>query len=200
MATLFLTLISFGMGIGSIVAKTIFKDQVKLGAVPLTLICLGLFGYLFSSVPKVETINPSVLFNINDLLSTSALYLPGLSLLGVGIFGGMFIVPLYTQLQLSAPDEMRSRLIASNNIINSMYMVSAAVFSILLLKIGLEIHQIFKIVSLSAVCYGLFFIFNYPRDFYLAFFKVLMRLLYKIEYTYEETLPKNRAIILWLIT
>ena len=195
-ATFFLTLISLGMGTGSIIAKKLFRDDVKLGVVPFSAFSLAISGLLFANTPNIETINSAILFNLYDLNQTGALITPSVALLLVGISGGTFIVPLYTQLQISAPKNKRSQIIASNNIVNSIYMVLAAIFSILLIKIGLEIHQIFSIVSFSAVIFSVYFIFKFPREFYLIFFRVLMRSLYKINYNIEEPLPNEGPVIL----
>ena len=98
----------------------------------------------------------------------------------MGIFGGILIVPLYTQLQLAVPDEKRSAFIASN-IMNALFMVSAAVFSMILFAIKLNIKEIFLIVSCLNFIFFACYIYRNPRDFYLAFFELLIKIIYKVE-------------------
>ena len=43
----------------------------------------------------------------------------------IAMFGGFFTVPLYTLIQRNSPDEVRSRVIAGNNLINSVFMLLA---------------------------------------------------------------------------
>ena len=63
--------------------------------------------------------------------------------LGIGIFGGIFIVPLYALIQERSSDENRSRVIAGNNIINALFMVIAAITAMVCLKYGWTIPDLF---------------------------------------------------------
>ena len=60
-------------------------------------------------------------------------------LLMIGGFGGFYIVPLYALVQQRSKPSHRSRVIAGNNILNALFMVTAAaVFAMLILgKAGL---------------------------------------------------------------
>ncbi len=69
-------------------------------------------------------------------------------LLMIGFSAGFYIVPLTSRIQLNSDDKFRSRVIASLNIVNAIYMVAAAIFSIVLLSFGLTVLQIFLIVAI----------------------------------------------------
>ncbi|WP_019217238.1 hypothetical protein [Legionella tunisiensis] len=62
--------------------------------------------------------------------------------------GGLFIVPLYTFLQVASEDDMRARVIASNNICNALFMVLGSLFVIFLLYLQLGIVVIFLIIAI----------------------------------------------------
>jgi len=47
-------------------------------------------------------------------------------------------VPLYALIQNRSEEEHRSRIIAANNVLNALFMISSALFTILLLKLGLK--------------------------------------------------------------
>ena len=65
-------------------------------------------------------------------------------------------------------------------------MVSAALFSMILFYLGLNVKQIFTIVScLNALLFS-YYIFLNPRPFYLTFFNLVMRIFYHIEIEGEE--------------
>ncbi|MGL5742079.1 MAG: hypothetical protein ACRCXC_05790 [Legionella sp.] len=64
---------------------------------------------------------------------------------------GLFVVPLYTYLQVVSHPEIRARIIATNNIYNSMFMVSGTLLVIALLRFSAVIPQIFLIFSLLNV-------------------------------------------------
>ena len=72
-----------------------------------------------------------------------------LDLFGLSVAAGAFIVPLYALLQTASDPSARARTIAANNIINSGFMVAAALGSSVLLKAGLDVPQILLAVGLA---------------------------------------------------
>ncbi len=80
-------------------------------------------------------------------------------ILGLGIFGGLYIVPLYALIQSRSVVHERSRVVAANNILNALFMVASAIIAIVLLVLlKLSIPQLFLVVSLLSVlvCGALF--------------------------------------------
>lgn len=71
----------------------------------------------------------------------------------LGISGGFYIVPLYAMMQAYSPRSHRARVVAANNILNAVFMVSSAIFSILILSIlKIDIKILFVITAvLSAI-------------------------------------------------
>ena len=55
-------------------------------------------------------------------------------ILFIGIFGGFYIVPLYALIQARTDEDKRARVIAANNILNALFMVAAALVSILFIS------------------------------------------------------------------
>ena len=60
----------------------------------------------------------------------------------IGVFGGFYIVPLYALIQSRSDPAHRSRIIAANNILNAVFMVSAALIAIGMFEAGLTIPRI----------------------------------------------------------
>ena len=52
-----------------------------------------------------------------------------LSLLGIAISGGMFVVPLYAFLTTTVPKDQTARTVAANNIVNSGAMVAGSLLA-----------------------------------------------------------------------
>ena len=67
----------------------------------------------------------------------------------IGLFGGLFIVPLYALVQQRSSESHRARVIAANNIFNALFMVAGALSAALLLGNGLNIPSLFGV---AAVC------------------------------------------------
>ncbi|MFV5424667.1 MFS transporter, partial [Acinetobacter baumannii] len=66
---------------------------------------------------------------------------------------GFYIVPLYAMMQAYSPRSHRARVVAANNILNAVFMVSSAIFSILILSVlKIDIKILFIITAvLSAI-------------------------------------------------
>src|SRR5207247_2283179 len=66
----------------------------------------------------------------------------------IGAFGGFFIVPLQALVQQRSEPSRRSRIIAGNNILGSLFIVLAAVLGIVLRDMGLGIPQLILVTAL----------------------------------------------------
>ena len=69
----------------------------------------------------------------------------------MSIFGGVFIVPLYTLLQERSRAEVRSQVIAANNIVNAIFMVASSLALIGFYASDLSLSQIFLTLSLMNI-------------------------------------------------
>lgn len=72
-----------------------------------------------------------------------------MDLVGIGICGGLFIVPLYAFIQHETPRAKRARIIAALNVINALFMVTSALAGIVVLGLlGVSIPGFFLLLSL----------------------------------------------------
>jgi hypothetical protein len=69
-------------------------------------------------------------------------------LLMIAFFGGIYIVPLYTIMQSRCKPAYRSRTVATNNIMNALFMVLGSLIAMAMLKAGLSSMEIFLAVGL----------------------------------------------------
>ncbi|MEK0363937.1 MFS transporter [Pseudomonas sp. CBC3] len=149
--TLILSVFSIGIALGSMLCERLSRHRVEMGLVPLGSIGLTLFGVLLwwhaTSVPPASEIR-----DWTALLAEPRAWWVLIDILGLGAFGGLYIVPLYALIQSRTALEERSRVVAANNILNALFMVISAIFSILILTVaGLSIPQLFLAVALLNV-------------------------------------------------
>lgn len=113
---------------------------------PIGALGLTLFGaHLFFSTP----VQPPQTEGLLAFISEPSLWWVFVDLLCIGIFGGIFIVPLYSMMQARAKESERSQVIAANNIYNALFMVVSAVLAIVLLGVaGLSIPAFFLVLAL----------------------------------------------------
>jgi len=150
--TLFLTLFTFGIGIGSFLCTLLSKGKVNLrhivfGAIGMTLFILDLvIASHFIDLSKPDYIG------INQFLFHSTHYLNNwriiFDLLMIAVCGGLYTVPLYTLLQTESDPRFRSRTIAANNIMNSFFMVISSVVSMVLISLNVTILNIFLLTGI----------------------------------------------------
>ncbi|MBD1571780.1 MFS transporter [Vibrio sp. S17_S38] len=144
--SLLLTLFSVGIAIGSLLCVKLSGHQVRLSLVIWGGALISIFSLLLGATTP-EFIPPSN--SLWEFISNPSLWLVFASLLGLGISGGLFIVPLYTQMQVLAPPHQRAQVIAANNIYNAIFMVASAVISIICLSLfHLSIPSFFELLAL----------------------------------------------------
>jgi len=144
--TLLLAMFIVGIAIGSMLCERLTKHRITLSPVPWGALGLTLLGIdLFFAVPADP--DPSTWLS---LISEPVYIRVLLDLVGIGICGGLFIVPLYAFIQHQTPDHKRARIIAALNVINSLFMVCSALVGIVVLGIfELSIPTFFLMLSVA---------------------------------------------------
>ena len=131
--TMLLALFSVGIGLGSMLCERLSGHKVEIGLVPFGAIGMTLFGAdLFFAWP-----NPvgEQHLAIRQFLAQPGAWRVLFDLVGMAIFSGFFIVPLFALVQSRSDPKRRSRVIAANNILNALFMVVAAVTAVVLLNV-----------------------------------------------------------------
>ncbi|MGQ0442282.1 MAG: MFS transporter [Methylophilaceae bacterium] len=159
---LLLSIFSLGIGIGSLLCEKLSKHKVELGLVMFGAIGLSLFGvdlYLSSTgFPTTSAFNVSYLTFMHNFAAWRLLG----DILLIGLFGGFYIVPLYAFLQSHAEKSYQSRVIAANNIMNALFMVVSAGFSLWIFNLGFTIPQLFLITSLLSALVSIYLCIRQP--------------------------------------
>ncbi|MGH8477966.1 MAG: MFS transporter [Methylococcales bacterium] len=163
---LMLSIFSIGVGVGSLLCEKLSHAHVELGlvvfgAIGLTLFCTDLYFSAKASAPDATL----GLQNYQDFLSSLLHWRLLADIALIGLFGGLYIVPLYALIQTRAEKSHQSRVIAANNILNALFMVLSAGFSILIFKQGYSIPQLFLATSLVNVVVIIYLCFRQPEYF-----------------------------------
>ncbi len=157
-----LTLFSVGVSIGSLLCKSLTKNQVSLKLLPFGIAGLSLFAIdLYFSLSALNIgatmANSGALLGIGQLASESGSIRVFADLFLLGFSGGLYIVPLYAAMQAYAPVSHRARIVGANNIFNAIFMVGSAIFAIVVLNvIHLTLPQLFLVTGIINVIFGLF--------------------------------------------
>ncbi|MDX1457273.1 MAG: MFS transporter [Marinobacter sp.] len=191
--TLLLAIFTIGIALGSMLCERLSGHRVELGIVPIGSLGLSLFGLdIYLNMPA-EPI-PSDWWVI---LSDSDYRRIALDLLGIGVFGGLFIVPLYAFVQHETPADKRARIIAALNVFNALFMVVSALMGILMLGIiGLSIPEFFLVLSImNLVVAG--FVYQQVPEFALRFvIWILSHTLYRVRHQGLHHIPEEGPVLL----
>ncbi len=142
--TLLLSLFSIGVGAGSLLCERLTGRSVSVALVPVGALGLSVFG-LDLALTAAQA-QPELLGAVQWLTGDGSWRVVADVLL-LGASGGLFIVPLYTVIQHRSAPGRRARVIAANNVLNALFMVTAAVLAIVVLGSGFSITWLFGLVS-----------------------------------------------------
>lgn len=154
--SLLLTFFSVGIGIGSLLCRKIGGEEVNIKMVPIGAIGLTVFAlYLAASLAFIPE-RTGDFIGIKDMFTLGAAYYHVmLAITLLGISGGFYIVPLYAMMQAYAPKTHRARVVAANNIFNAIFMVSSAIFSIIILSVfKIDIKILFCITAVFSAIFS----------------------------------------------
>ena len=191
--TLLLATFTIGIGIGSLLCERLSGKMLEIGLVPIGSIGLTLFGLdLAMATPPMSAQHSSVW----ALLGAPGIWRVLLDLAGLGLFGGLFIVPLYALVQLRSDPSYLARIIAGNNIMNALFMVVGALAAGALLGGGLSVPALFGV---AAVCNAVMAIYLYKRvpEFVVRFLLwLLIHTVYRLEKRGIDNIPESGAAVL----
>ncbi|MGH7927299.1 MAG: MFS transporter, partial [Candidatus Binatia bacterium] len=172
------TFTALGVGAGSLMAGRLSGDKIELGLVPLGAIGMGLFSMVLYYV-------------------TPSFTWAGISLVLMGFFAGFFAVPLNALLQQRAEREAKGRLIATNNVFNTLGVLLAAVL-LWVFVTPLQLSADLNIVVLSVLTFGMtFYVLRLLPDASLRFILwLLTHTLYRIRVAGEENIPLRGPALL----
>lgn len=158
---LFLSLFSIGLASGSLMVNYIFNGRIVLALVPWAMLAFSFFIFdLHSASPHIEY--HANLETIATFFNALVNWRIAFDIFALAFSAGLFLVPLYTYLQVVSAPEKRAQVIAANNIYGALFMVLGSLFIMMLLHFSIIIPQIFLILSIlnGVVALGAWFFFR----------------------------------------
>lgn len=191
---LLLTIFSFGIGAGSLLCERLSGHKVEIGLVPFGAIGLSIFGFdlYLSSLMYTNTAAVTAISFIDQVGSYKILF----DIFMIGIFGGLYIVPLFALIQTRCDPKHLSRTIAGMNIMNALFMVVAALAAMLMLKQGFTIPQIFMATAILNALVAIY-IFSVVPEFLMRFVAwILIHTVHRVKGVNVDKIPDEGAAVL----
>ena len=191
--TLLLAVFSVGIGVGSLLCERLSGRKVEIGLVPFGSIGLTLFA--IDMFLATRTLSATSEMGVSEFLTYWRYWRVLADVLLLGIFGGFYIVPLYALIQTRSAPTHRSRIIASNNILNALFIVVSAGIAIGLLRAGLSIPQLFLVVGVMNAAVAVYIYLLVP-EFLMRFLAwLLIHSVYRVRTEGLDNIPEEGACV-----
>jgi acyl-[acyl-carrier-protein]-phospholipid O-acyltransferase/long-chain-fatty-acid--[acyl-carrier-protein] ligase len=165
-----------GIIIGSLFAGKISKNYIELGLIPVG--ALG-FALLLGVMPALDSrITMALTFTV------------------LGFLGGLFIIPLNALIQYHAKSDELGTVLAGNNWIQNISMLSFLTITIVLASIGITSAQLFFLLMLVALAGAIYTVYELPHSLTRIVCGFLISGKYKIDIVGFNNLPKSGGTLL----
>jgi 1-acyl-sn-glycerol-3-phosphate acyltransferase len=189
-----LAMFSIGIGAGSFLCERMSGRIVEIGLVPIGALGLTLFGVDIFFSQSVS--NSDILLDPRAFVADSGNLRVMLDILMLGISGGIYIVPLYALVQQRSEEKKRSRIIATNNVLNALFMVIAALYGLFLLSAGVSIPTLFLIMAIMNAAVTLFIFMLVPEFIMRLLVWMVIHMVYRVDKTGLDKIPDSGPAIL----
>ena len=141
-----LAVFTIGVGLGAFLCNRWLGGVARATWAPLSAAVIGAGCILLALTPSAGVPLRGFSAMLDDPQAITAF---GLLLL-VAVAGGFYVTPLYTMVQQRSPEERRARVIACNNILNSLAMALMSVISIVLFRSGWTSYTLWVFMAATA--------------------------------------------------
>jgi len=151
-ASLFVAIFSIGIAIGSVLINRLLKSEVSARFAPVSVLTMGIFVVMLHFIALTWGEHGEELTTLGNFVFHPMAGLMIVTLLGVAITGGMFVVPLYAFLTTTVPKSETARTVAANNIVNSGAMVIGSLMALALSSVGIgPVGQLLLVASMCII-------------------------------------------------
>jgi len=152
-ATLLTALFSVGIAIGSVAINSLLKGHTSAKYGPATVMIMGACVCLFSWLCEAWTpAAPGHFYTAWEFIAEPMAWPLIAALVGIAVFGGMFVVPLYAFLTTTVHKDETARTVAANNVVNSGAMAVGSVIVSLLTNWGVgSTHMLYLVAAMCPI-------------------------------------------------
>ena len=177
-ATRLFTAVAIGIGAGSLVAGRLSGDRIELGLAPIGGLGMGLFGLLLPA-------------------AMPSYWLVALCLLGMGFAAGLFAVPLHALLQHRPDEREKGRVLATNNVANTIgILLASAVLYLLGDRLNLPPSRIIGFAAGFTILATIYVLWTVPDYFVRFVLWCLTHTVYRIRIVGRPNIPARGPALL----
>ncbi len=172
-----LCVIAGGVVLGSIITSLLSGDRIELGLVPI-----GGIGMATASI-------------MGAIVDPAGLWFR-FSLLGIGVFSAMFLIPTSAHLQNIVEPQSRGRMLSASGLMDSMGMLAGIFIQLALMKMGFGIHWQMLTLSLLCLTAAIIVVRIIPQNFLRFTILSLVRIIYRVRVFHCDRIPETGGALL----
>jgi acyl-[acyl-carrier-protein]-phospholipid O-acyltransferase/long-chain-fatty-acid--[acyl-carrier-protein] ligase len=196
--TLFLTVFSVGIALGSLMTHRLLHGEITLRFVPFAAIGMAIFSIDVYFASRAAAIPDSLeLMSVGAFVARPETWRILLDLFGLAVTAGIYVVPLYAFIQAETEDRDRSRIFAALNVLNASFVVVATGITMMLYRIGFDTAEVFLTAAIGHLVVLAIIIRLLPQTTVKGLLGALIRLLFRVEIRGLEHYPPagERALV-----
>ena len=194
-ATLLLTTFTVAVAFGALICEKLSGQKIEIGLVPIGAAGMSLCG--IDAYFTIEQFSPVPLMGAMTFLAQPGVPHLLIDLCLLGIFGGVFVIPMQALIQNRTEPGKVARVIAANNILNSGAMVLGALISIVWLTLlDYSIPSLLLLMSVLTAFVAAYIFITVP-EFVMRFIVWLVgHSLYRVKREGLDNIPDKGAAVL----
>jgi 1-acyl-sn-glycerol-3-phosphate acyltransferase len=191
---LFLGVIAAGVGSGSLLCEPLSGRRVEIGLVPFGSIGLTLCGLDLAWISPASAATHTL--GVHEFLAQRHAWRMLIDLGGIGLFGGVYVVPLYAVVQQRTRRASLGRVVAANSLLNALFILAALLMGAALGALGASVPQLLAVTALVNAAVALY-IYTLLPEFLLRLLSwLLVRIVYRVSERGLSNIPEEGAALL----
>ncbi len=187
---LIIILFSAGIALGALLSYFLLKNKISLKHIPISVVFMTVF--IVDIALGANSVNLETSIEIKKIFTTFSGIRIIFDLFAFSVFGGLYIVPLMTMLQVVANRKIRGRVLAVNNFVNVLFMLAAAVICILFLG-NLPIPTTLAFIALFNIAVAVYISILLPAHLLRTLTKRFLTLFYSVNVKGFENFEKCKG-------
>lgn len=162
----FMIVFSLGIAIGGLLNNVILKGIISARFVPYAAFAIAIFAFdLYWSAGNFKisgNIDEDSLLGFTEFFANAHAWRILIDLFLLSFAGGLYVVPLRAIIQSRTPRDHTARVVASNSLIDALFMLCSSLLATILLSISFEVRDLFALLSVLTA-FAAFLLLRYKK-------------------------------------
>lgn len=193
--TLIMVVFTVAIAVGSLLCEKLSGRRVEIGLVPVGAAGVSLFGFdAYFAISAIAASDAER--TVTEFLRTDGVGRLLFDLTMMGIFTGLYVVPLQANIQTRTPNDRRARVIAANNVLNSLFMVTGAGFAIGWLLLDGTIPGLIAAMAVINAGVSVYIFYQVPEFSMRFLIWAISHTMYRVRHEGLDTIPEKGPAVL----